>query len=233
MVSPRTPYITCKAVTKTYGAGSAASRALRGADLEILPGEMLMLEGPSGCGKTTLLSILAGLIRRDGGDCKMLGQDFNDMGGSQAALFRRKNMGFVFQSFNLIPSLTAAENAATALLISGESRSKSVRRSAELLGKLGLDERAQRSVPAKLSGGQQQRVAIARALVHQPKIVICDEPTSALDAESGRTVMQLLTEFAVTEDRSVVVVTHDERTLRYGDRIARMEDGTINRIESK
>ena len=191
-----------------------------------------MLEGPSGCGKTTLLSIIAGLVDRDEGTCRVLGEDFGRMDGSRAALFRRKNMGFVFQSFNLIPSLTAAENAGAPLLLDGQSRGRAVKQATVLLEKLGLDERCARSLPAKLSGGQQQRAAIARAIIHSPKIVLCDEPTSALDAESGQKVMELLKHFAVAEDRTVIVVTHDERALRYADRIARMEDGRILRIET-
>ena len=227
-----TAYIRCEGVTKTYGEGNASAHALRGIDLEVKRGELLMLEGPSGCGKTTLLSILAGLEHRGSGACAVLGKDFDRMGGRESALFRREEMGFVFQAFNLIPALTAAENAATPLLIAGVSRGKAVKKAETLLRQMGFDQRMMRSLPPKLSGGQQQRVAIARALVHEPRLVVCDEPTSALDKEAGKTVMELLRKMAVTQDRTLVVVTHDERILKYGDRIARMEDGRIVRVET-
>jgi len=231
MSATPTYYVRCHGLTKTYGKGNASARALRGVDLEVRPAEMLMLEGPSGCGKTTLLSILAGLVRRDGGECTVLGHDFDRMGSREAALFRRRHFGFVFQAFNLIPALTAAENAATPLLLAGAPRGKAVERGAGLLEQMGFDRRMAHSPPAKLSGGQQQRVAIARALVHEPKIVVCDEPTSALDKESGQAVIELLRRLAVAPDRTTIVVTHDERILRYGSRIARMEDGRVVRTE--
>ena len=225
-------YIRCQGVTKTYGQGNAAARALRGVDLEVRSGELMMLEGPSGCGKTTLLSVLAGLVSRDDGKCIVLGQDYAQMSGRDATLFRGRNIGFVFQAFNLIPALSAAENAATPLLIAGSSRRAAVDRAEVILEQMGFDRRMTRSLPATLSGGQQQRVAIARALVHEPKLIVCDEPTSALDAESGRAVMELLRRLALSKDRTLIVVTHDERILRFADRIARMEDGRIIRVES-
>jgi putative ABC transport system ATP-binding protein len=151
---------------------------------------------------------------------------------SEKGLFRRGHLGFVFQAFNLIPALTAAENAATPLLLAGTPRGAAVERAASLLEQMGFDRRMAHSPPAKLSGGQQQRVAIARALVHEPKLVVCDEPTSALDKESGQAVMELLRRLAVAPDRTTIVVTHDERILRYGDRIARMEDGRVVRMET-
>jgi putative ABC transport system ATP-binding protein len=225
-------YIRCKGVTKTYGRGNAAARALRGVDLEVRSGELMMLEGPSGCGKTTLLSVLAGLVPRDDGQCTVLGQDYAQMSGRNTTLFRGRNIGFVFQAFNLIPALSAAENAAAPLLIAGSSRRAAVDRAETILEQMGFDRRMTRSLPANLSGGQQQRVAIARALVHDPKLIVCDEPTSALDAESGRMVMELLRRLALSKDRTLIVVTHDERILRFADRIARMEDGRIIRVES-
>jgi putative ABC transport system ATP-binding protein len=225
-------YIRCEGVTKTYGEGNASAQALRGIDLEVKRGELLMLEGPSGCGKTTLLSIIAGLAHRDGGACAVLGKDFDRMRGQESALFRRAELGFVFQAFNLIPALTAAENAATPLLIAGVPRGKAVKQAEALLGQMGFDQRMMKSLPPKLSGGQQQRVAIARGLVHEPRLVVCDEPTSALDKEAGKTVMELLRKMAVAQDRTLVVVTHDERILKYGDRIARMEDGRIVQVEN-
>jgi putative ABC transport system ATP-binding protein len=154
------------------------------------------------------------------------------MSGRNTTLFRGRNIGFVFQAFNLIPALSAAENAAAPLLIAGSSRRAAVDRAETILEQMGFDRRMTRSLPANLSGGQQQRVAIARALVHDPKLIVCDEPTSALDAESGRMVMELLRRLALSKDRTLIVVTHDERILRFADRIARMEDGRIIRVES-
>ena len=225
------PAIRCAGVTRTYGSGNASVQALRGVDLEIRAGELLMLEGPSGSGKTTLVSVLAGLMQRDGGDCSIFDHDYKQMSIKETILFRGSNIGFVFQTFNLIPALTAAENAATPLLISGTKRRPALDRACSVLRELGLDDRMMGSLPADLSGGQQQRVAIARAIVHNPRLVVCDEPTSALDRESGHMVMELMRRFALGKDRVLVVVTHDARIFEFADRIARMEDGRITRIE--
>jgi putative ABC transport system ATP-binding protein len=225
------PAIRCAGVTRTYGSGNAAVQALRGVDLEIRAGELLMLEGPSGSGKTTLVSVLAGLMQRDGGACSVFDHDYNQMSIKETTLFRGRNIGFVFQTFNLIPALTAAENAATPLLISGTKRRPALDRACSVLREMGLDDRMMQSLPADLSGGQQQRVAIARAIVHNPRLVVCDEPTSALDRESGHMVMDLMRRFALGKDRVLVVVTHDARIFEFADRIARMEDGRITRIE--
>ncbi|MEO6876243.1 MAG: ABC transporter ATP-binding protein, partial [Opitutaceae bacterium] len=217
----------------TFGSGNAAVQALRGVDLEVHPGEMLILEGPSGCGKTTLISILAGLMRRDSGECSVLAQDYNLMSPNETAHFRRRNVGFVFQAFNLIPALTADENAATPLLIAGLKRSAALARARTVLAEMGFDDRMMRSRPTDLSGGQQQRVAIARAMVHHPRLIVCDEPTSALDRESGRAVMELMRRVALSSDRVLIVVTHDDRIFEFADRIARMEDGRITRIDDR
>ncbi|MEO7799658.1 MAG: ABC transporter ATP-binding protein [Opitutaceae bacterium] len=223
----------CVGVTKTYGIGGAAVQALRGVDLEIRTGELLMLEGPSGCGKTTLISILAGLMHRDGGECSVLERDYERMSPNETTHFRGQNVGFVFQAFNLIPSLTAAENAATPLMIAGMKRSAAVNQASVVLKEMGFDDRMVRSAPADLSGGQQQRVAIARAMVHNPRIIVCDEPTSALDRESGHVVMELMRRFALDKDRVLIVVTHDDRIVEFADRIAHMEDGRITKIENQ
>ncbi len=224
--------VTCGGVTKTYGRGNAAVHALRGVDLEIRQGELLMLEGPSGCGKTTLISVLAGLLERDSGDCSILGRDYEQMSLNETTFFRGQNIGFVFQAFNLIPALTAVENAAVPLLIAHVKRQAAMAQAREVLQELGFDERMMRSLPAALSGGQQQRVAIARAMVHSPRLIVCDEPTSALDRESGHMVMDLMRRFALSSDRALVVVTHDDRIFEFADRIARMEDGRITRVEN-
>jgi putative ABC transport system ATP-binding protein len=223
--------VSCHGVTKTYGRGNAAVQALRGVDLEVGMGELLMLVGPSGCGKTTLISVLAGLLPRDGGDCSVLAHDYRRMSRNETTRFRGRNIGFVFQTFQLIPALTAVENVATALLVHGVAWRPALERAAEALTLLGLEDRMIRSLPADLSGGQQQRVAIARAMVHDPRMIVCDEPTSALDSESGHAVMGLMRRIALGEDRALVVVTHDARIFEFADRIARMEDGRITKVE--
>jgi len=223
--------VRCRGVTKTYGQGNAAVQALRGVDLEVRMGELLMLVGPSGCGKTTLISVLAGLLQRDGGDCSVLDHDYQQTSVNETTRFRGRNIGFVFQTFNLIPALTAAENVATPLLINGVKRRAALEQAGAELNKVGFDDRMIHSLPMDLSGGQQQRAAVARAMVHGPRMIVCDEPTSALDSESGHLVMNLMRKFALGKDRVLVVVTHDTRIFEFADRIARMDDGRITRIE--
>jgi putative ABC transport system ATP-binding protein len=218
-------------VTKEFGAGGSLTKALRGVDLEVPYGEMMMLVGPSGCGKTTLVSIVAGTLEPTAGDVVVLGKDLVAMSRAATVRFRRENVGFVFQSYNLLPALTAAENAAVPLLIAGWRRAAAVEAASDVLDTLGLGHRLA-SLPAELSGGEQQRVAIARALVHEPRLLVCDEPTSALDAENGRITMELIQRIAVQPDRAVIVVTHDSRAYSFADRIAIMEDGRIDSISS-
>jgi putative ABC transport system ATP-binding protein len=222
--------VFCRGLTKTYGSGTGTVQALRGIDLEVEPGELLMLVGPSGCGKTTLISVLAGVLHRDGGDCTVLEHDYKEMRPNDTTRFRGRNIGFVFQALNLIPALTAAENVATPLIINGSQRRPAVAAADEILNRVGLDRRMAQSLPIDLSGGQQQRVAIARALIHQPRLIVCDEPTSALDSETGRRVMELMRELAVQTDRAVIVVTHDARIFDFADRIAYMNDGRITSV---
>jgi putative ABC transport system ATP-binding protein len=222
----------CRAVDKDFGSGETRIRALRSVDLEVPFGELTMLVGPSGCGKTTLLSVIAGVLDATGGEVQVLGERLDSLSGDNLVKFRRKNLGFVFQQFNLLPSLTAAENAAIPLLASGLSRKTSVDRAAQLLAELGMGDRVH-AYPAQLSGGQQQRVAFARALVHEPRLLVCDEPTSALDAETGHQVMELLAAHAVHPGRATIVVTHDNRVFQFADRIARMEDGHITGVTAK
>jgi putative ABC transport system ATP-binding protein len=231
--SPKSKQIAlhCQGVTKTFGTGAAAFQALRGVDLEVRTGELLMLVGPSGCGKTTLISVIAGVLRRDGGECSIYEQDFLKMAEQETTRFRGKHIGFVFQAFNLIPTLTAAENVSAPLVINGVKRKLAVQQAKEVLGRVGFDARMMDSMPNDLSGGQQQRVAIARALVHNPRLIVCDEPTSALDSETGYKVMQLMRELALANDRALVVVTHDARIFEFADRIAHMEDGRITSLE--
>jgi putative ABC transport system ATP-binding protein len=224
--------VRCLGVTKTYGRGSAAVQALRGVDLEVRAGELLMLVGPSGCGKTTLISVIAGVLDRDGGDCSVFGRDYKQMNKAELTRFRGRNIGFVFQAFNLIPALTAAENAGVPLVVNGEKRRTAMVHANDVLRKVGFDDRMIRSLPQDLSGGQQQRVAIARAMVHNPRLIVCDEPTSALDSETGQKVMELMRRVALETDRALLVVTHDDRIIPFADRIAHMEDGRITRVEN-
>jgi putative ABC transport system ATP-binding protein len=222
--------VHCDGLTKTFGTGNAAVNALRGVDLEVRNGELLMLVGPSGCGKTTLISVIAGVLRRDGGDCTVFAQDYNRMSEDETTSFRGVNIGFVFQAFNLIPSLTTAENVATPLIINGMKPTAAVSQASKILVEVGFDDRMVRSFPQDLSGGQQQRVAIARSLVHQPRLIVCDEPTSALDGETGHKVMELMRRLGRAENRALVVVTHDSRIFEFADRIAEMEDGRITQV---
>jgi len=223
--------VRAKGISKWFGERDARIEALRRLDLDIGMGELAMLVGPSGCGKTTLISVVAGLLDASEGDLEVLGEQPRSMSGKQQILFRRRNLGFVFQQFNLLPALTAAENVAVPLFVAGWKRKTAVQKAADLLAQLGMADRIQ-SLPSQLSGGQQQRVAMARALIHDPRLVVCDEPTSALDAHSGHKVMELLAEIAVRPDRAVIVVTHDSRVLEFADTIAHMEDGRITHFEA-
>lgn len=217
-------------VTKWFGEGDAKVQALRGLDLEIGMGELAMLVGPSGCGKTTLISIIAGLLDPTDGELEVLGARPKDLTAREQILFRRRNLGFVFQQFNLLPTLTAAENVAVPLFVAGTNRRHAIEQASELLNELGLSDRLSH-LPADLSGGQQQRVAIARALIHNPRLIVCDEPTSALDAKTGHVVMELFSEVAVRPDRALIVVTHDSRIFEFADTIAQMEDGRVVGVE--
>lgn len=222
--------VWAEGITKWFGEGDAKVQALRGLDLEIGMGELAMLVGPSGCGKTTLISIIAGLLDASDGELEVMGTRPKQLSTNEQILFRRKNLGFVFQQFNLLPTLTAAENVAVPLFIAGADRHHAVEQASELLDDLGLGDRLS-YLPSDLSGGQQQRVAIARALIHDPRLIVCDEPTSALDAKTGHMVMELFSELAVRPDRALIVVTHDNRILEFADTIANMEDGKVIGVE--
>jgi putative ABC transport system ATP-binding protein len=232
MIDRSGPAVLCKGVVKDFGEGQTRVTALRGVDFSAEPGELTFLVGPSGCGKTTLLSVIAGLLDPSAGQVTLFGQSLGGLGAEERILFRRRNLGFVYQQFNLLPALTAAENAAVPLLAAGLPRREAVGRAGELLARLGLGDRLH-SIPSKLSGGQQQRVTLARALVHEPRLILCDEPTAALDHATGESVMGLLSQNAVHPDRAVVVVTHDSRVFHYADRVAHMDDGRVLRTESR
>ena len=222
--------VVCSGVEKWFGAGDTRIQVLRELDLSIQLGELAMLVGPSGCGKTTLISVITGLLDPTAGEVEVLGERPSEFSPQDQILFRRENIGFVFQQFNLLPALTAAENVAVPLFVAGWKRREAVEKAADLLDVLGLGDRT-RAFPSQLSGGQQQRVALARAVIHEPRLIVCDEPTSALDAKSGMKVMELLSEVSVRPDRAVIVVTHDSRVFEFADTIAHMEDGRITHVE--
>jgi putative ABC transport system ATP-binding protein len=224
--------VQIRALTKHYGNGDQRVYALRGVDLDVRPGEMTLIVGPSGCGKTTLLSVVAGILDVDDGEVRIFGELVSRMGDRQKTRFRAANIGFVFQQYNLLPALTAAENASIPLVIAGWKKEPAVRKARSILETLGMGTKAD-SLPSQLSGGQQQRVAIARALVHDPRLLVCDEPTAALDHETGLNVMELLRESAVRVDRAVVVVTHDNRVFHFGDRVAHMDDGRVIAVDER
>ena len=222
--------VEVRGATKTFTTGGVGTRALDGVDLDVRSGELLMLVGPSGCGKTTLISVVAGILDHDAGTVRVLGQQLEQLTQSAKTAFRGKHIGFVFQAYQLIPALTAAENVAIPALLNGVPRREALAKAEHLLAQVGLGERRHHH-PTQMSGGQQQRVAIARALIHDPQLIVCDEPTSALDHHSGEQVLDLLRAVAVRPGSALIVVTHDSRIYSYADRIAHMEDGRIARLQ--
>ena len=224
--------VDVRAVDKSFGDGPDRIDVLKKVNLRACTGEIMMLVGPSGCGKTTLLSAIAGTLRVDAGNIQVFGSALETMSGGALTRFRSTHIGFIFQQFNLIPTLSVAENVGIPLLIQGASASKALDRSRAILDKVGLGTRWKER-PNKLSGGEQQRVAIARALVHEPPLVICDEPTAALDARNGEIVLDLFRQVARSPERAVIIVTHDNRIFPYADRIARMDDGEIIEVSEQ
>jgi putative ABC transport system ATP-binding protein len=220
------PAISVHDVCRDFEAGGQTLRVLHNVSVDVKAGELTYLVGESGSGKTTLISIIAGILYPTEGAVSVFGTDIYGLSDNDLVRFRLSNIGFIFQQYNLIPSLTAAENASVPLVAAGTPRAEALERSMAVLEKLNMTDQAQKR-PNQLSGGQQQRVAIARALVHQPRLIVCDEPTAALDAKSGRRVMDLLREVALSAERSVIIVTHDNRIFDLADRILVMEDGRI------
>jgi putative ABC transport system ATP-binding protein len=218
--------VSVQDVTKVYGVGPTAFRALDAVSLEVERGEVMLLMGPSGSGKTTLISILGCILRPTSGSVKILGEEVTRLGEKQLPRVRLENIGFIFQGFNLFPTLTAGENVELALDLKGQQGPAAKRRARGFLEQVGLGPKYD-SFPADLSGGEKQRVAIARAVATGPQVILADEPTAALDSHSGRTVMEMLRELAHRHGRALVVVTHDNRVLEYGDRVVRIEDGRI------
>lgn len=220
--------IAVRELTKKYAEGATGTLALRGVDLDIHAGELLMLMGPSGSGKTTLLSIMGCILTASSGSVRIAGREVVGLSENQLPALRLEHIGFVFQGFNLFPTLTAGENVELMLDLKGVSAAKAKKRAQELLEQVGLAEKY-RAFPADLSGGQKQRVAIARALAGDPGIILADEPTAALDSHTGRNVMEMMSNLAHKRGRAVVIVTHDSRVLNFADRIVRIEDGAIAR----
>lgn len=218
--------ICARGITRDFEAGQTTIRVLHGIDTEIRPGELTYVVGESGSGKTTLISIMCGILYPTEGEVKVFGTDIYKLSDTELVNFRLNNIGFIFQQYNLIPSIDAAANAAVPLIAKGVPIDEARERAKILLDKLNIGNQADK-LPRQLSGGQQQRVAIARALVHEPRLVVCDEPTAALDARSGRRVMDLLREVAVAPDRACIIVTHDNRIFDLADRIIVLEDGRI------
>jgi putative ABC transport system ATP-binding protein len=218
--------ISTRGVTRDFKAGQQSITVLHGIDLDVKAGELTYLVGESGSGKTTLISIMCGILWPTLGEVEVFGTDIYNLTDTQLVEFRLNNIGFIFQQYNLIPSIDAASNAAVPLIAQGMNRLEARDRAIAMMEKLAIGDQIDK-LPNQLSGGQQQRVAIARALVHEPRLVVCDEPTAALDARSGRRVMDLLREVAVAEDRACIIVTHDNRVFDLADRILVLEDGRI------
>lgn len=218
--------IECKGIKKSYGTNEMRIDALKGVDLFINKGELTLLVGPSGSGKTTLLSIITNILTPDEGQLFLLGKELNKMSEDERSLFCRDNLGIIFQSLFLIPTLNVEENVTLPLLLAGFSKEEAKMHALEALTKMNIAHRRQ-SYPDKLSKGQQQRVAISRAIVHDAKIIVCDEPTSALDQRAGFETMNLLKDLALQNKKAVLVVTHDHRIFSFANRIIYISDGQI------
>jgi len=222
--------VRTQGLNKSFGDGENRLHVLHDINLDLRSGSMNYIVGPSGCGKTTLISIMAGILTAESGETTLFGTPIHQLKSSQKAKFRRENIGFIFQQFNLVATITNAENVAVPLLIQGKPHGKAIEQAKLLLEQVGLGDKVN-GFPRDLSGGQQQRVAIARALINNPRLVVCDEPTSALDGKTGAQILELLTVVARDPNRCVVVVTHDNRIYKYADQLIEMEDGRIKSIQ--
>jgi putative ABC transport system ATP-binding protein len=218
--------VYAEGIEMVFPTGDQPLKVLKGIDLKIKTGDIQLLMGPSGSGKTTLLSILGGILTPTAGNVFLMGQEITGLSRSKLAQFRLKNMGFIFQGFNLFPALTAAENIEAALNLKGFKGREARQQSLKLLEQVGLGEKS-KSLPSDLSGGQKQRIAIARALAGKPRLIFADEPTAALDSQRGRAVIELLRSLAKEEGCTVVMVTHDPRIMDIADRVVYVEDGMI------
>lgn len=218
--------IQCSNIKKSFQNGEKKIEVLHDVSLTAHEKEMIMLMGPSGSGKTTLLSIMGGILTQDSGECLILSEPINQMPLGKKTQFRGNHIGFLFQHFILVPTITALENAAIPLLCNGTDRASAFAKAESLLVSFGLEDELYKK-PDQLSGGEQQRVAIARAMVHDPDIILCDEPTSFLDLDRGKKIMEILQTIKEKNNCTIIVVTHDPRILEFADRIVRIEDGKI------
>lgn len=220
--------VRCEALEKTFGEGELATPVLKGIAMEVLAGELVLLMGPSGSGKTTLISILAGLLRPTGGQVELCGARISEQHEAEVTRVRRRHLGFVFQSYNLFPALSALDNIAEVLKLKGLPAREAKERASRALSDVGLGERLHHR-PGELSGGQKQRVAIARALAGDPALVMGDEVTAALDTHTALHVLEILRR-QVSSERGILLVTHDRRLEQFADRVIEIEDGRISRI---
>ncbi len=218
--------VLCREITKSFGEGTAKVQALRGVNLAVKEGELLIMMGPSGSGKTTLLSVISGILTQDSGECLVSNVNLNVMSDLDKTHYRGRHIGFVFQSFNLIPTLTSVENVSIPMILTTKDKKAALQRAEELLNLVGIPEKTH-AFPSQLSGGQQQRVAIARAMIHDPDLIVCDEPTSFLDHDTGMKVMELLRSTISEQGKTLIVVSHDQRIISFADRIVHLEDGKI------
>ncbi len=224
------PIVEARGVSKVFGAGPAQVQALKHVDLSLSGSSLTVLMGPSGSGKTTLLSILGCMLTPTEGTVQVCGVSTEGAAAEQLAKIRRQYVGFVFQSFHLFPTLTAAENVQLALEVRRERGTAAAAKARQVLARVGLAHKLA-SFPRELSGGEQQRVAIARAIAAEPSVVLADEPTAALDGENGRAVMGILSAIAKEQSRAVLVVSHDTRLTGFADRIVHIEDGSLTEEE--
>jgi putative ABC transport system ATP-binding protein len=220
------PVLEARGIIKELGSGAGKIVAVKGVDVTLIPGELTLLMGPSGSGKTTLLSILGCILSPTAGTVSVAGTPTADLSPDKLAKLRRTHIGYIFQSYNLFPTLNALENVKIALDVAGIKGAQATTRAEQALRDVGLGHKF-KSFPANMSGGEKQRVAVARAIASAPSVVLADEPTAALDSENGHAVMKLLAEIAKVQNRSILVVTHDPRTLPYADRVIKIEDGLI------
>ena len=220
------PLIEAVDIVKVLGSGAGQVQALKGVSLALQGKELTLLMGPSGSGKTTLLSVLGCMLSPTEGTVRVLGQSTQGLAAEELAEVRRKNIGFIFQSYHLFPTLNVRDNIQLVLDVRGERSAAAVSKAKDALATVGLAHKAA-ALPRELSGGEQQRVAIARAIVSNPSVLLADEPTSALDRQNGEVVMTILAQIAKQSSRGVLIVTHDPRMLPFADRIIRIEDGRI------
>ncbi len=223
---PAQPIVQVRGLRKDFQLGDQWVHALKGVDLDIPTGQFIAIMGPSGSGKSTLLYMLGGLDRVTEGEIAVAGNPLGDMNGEELATFRRETIGFIFQAFHLVPTLTALENVALPGVFAGTDREMREGRALRILTALGMEERIDHR-PNQLSGGQQQRVAIARALFNDPPIIMADEPTGALDSKTGQTVMRMLRFLCRQQGKTIIVVTHDPNVANYADRKISLRDGDI------